>query len=324
MPRYAFRGQPHLIEALEPRLAASGYTREGEVEMADVVITYCASTTQLEDLYFEEEGIIQRANPGTLIVDLSPTTPQFATEVLSLATISDLQMVEAPISVKDMFAEDALNASNLLCFVAGEEDARFAAQDILDVIADEVVDTGNAGTAQLRRATRTLQVAAEVVSVIESFALFEAAGRSVTRIVFQEDMADMASPLGRSALKACRQRRFDGAYTTEMLMAELSAAIMAADDFEIIIPQAESAFNMLELLALIGGADKSPAALILVYGNEADAPQYGLDWSRAEGYFESMAHDHDHMRELEAEADGYDDDYDGLDDFDDGFNYSSN
>lgn len=324
MARYAFRGQTHLLEALEPRLAAAGYTREGEVEVADVVITYCASTTQLEDLYFEEGGIIQRANPGTLIIDLSPTTPSFATEVLSLATISNLQMVEAPISVKDMFAKDALNAANLLCFLAGEEDARDAARDVLSAIADEVIDTGNAGTAQLRRATRTLQVAAEVVSVIESFALFEAAGRSVTRIVFQEDMADMASPLGRSALEACREKRFDGAYTTEMLMAELSAAIMAADDFEIIIPQAESAFNMLELLALIGGADKNPAALILVYGNEADASQYGLDWSRAEGYFESMARDHDHRHELDADSDGYDDEYDGFDDFDDGFNYSSN
>ena len=226
-----------------------------------------------------------------------------------------------------MFAEDALNASNLLCFVAGEEDARESAKDILGIIARDVIETGNAGTAQLRRATRTLQVAAEVVSVIESFALFEAAGRSVTRIVFEEDMEDMASPLAQAALTACREKRFEGAYTTEMLMAELSATIMAADDFETIIPQAESAFNMFELLALIGGADKNPAALILVYGNEADAAQYGLDWSRAEGYFENMAHEHDHRHDLDAEADEYDYDdegYDGFDDFDDGFNYSSN
>ena len=76
--------------------------------------------------------------------------------------------------------------------------------------------------------------------------------------------------------------RFDGGYTVEMLMGELSAALMAADNMDLILPHAEASLHLLELLAVIGGADKSPAALALVYGEEAACAEQGLDWTRAE------------------------------------------
>lgn len=105
-------------------------------------------------------------------------------------------------------------------------------------------------------------------------------------------------------------------------MSEVSAAIMAADDVELIIPQAESAMHLLELLAIIGGSDKSPVALALAYGEEEDCARNGLDWTRAEqAYGQGADHDHDH---------GDDEDLDGFDDFDfddpygAGFDYSSN
>lgn len=323
MVRYAYQGSAHLIDLLAPQLASAGFVREEDVAAAEVVITYCPSTSQLEDLYFGEAGIIQAADASSVIIDLSPTTPQFATEMLSLATISDLRMVEAPLVVIDPFAEDAFAAENLIVFAAGEDDALDAAQPALDAIAGETLRTGAPGSAQLRRAARTLQSSAAIVSAIESQALFDAAGKSVTRIVLAEGALEPISEEGRQALEAVRSQRFEGAYTTEMMMAELSAAIMAADDFEIIIPQAEAAFNMLELLAVIGGAGKSPAALSLVYGNEGDAAEHGLDWSRAEGYFAERAHEHDHPH-AHGDADYDDADYDALDDFDDGFDYLSN
>ncbi len=62
-------------------------------------------------------------------------------------------------------------------------------------------------------------------------------------------------------LAAVNTGRFDGTYTVEMLMSELSAALTAADDVDLILPQAEACLHLLELLAVIGGSDKAPAAL---------------------------------------------------------------
>lgn len=317
MSCFAYRGNARIVEMIQPRLERAGFTREGEVELADVVLTYGTTTSELEDLYFDDGGIVQAAKPRTLLIDMSPTTPQFATELFSLATISDLKMVEAPLVVTDAFADDALAKENLSCFAAGEEDAVVDARGLLDHIVGEVTFTGGAGSAQLARAMHTLTMTSRIVSSVEAAALARAAQRSVSHIACAEGPT-LSSPM-LDALANMRERRFESAYTTEMFMSELSAAIMSADDFEIIMPQAESAFNMLELLALIGGADLNPAALMLVYGNESDATDFGLDWSRAEGYFENLAHEHEHHHDFDQDDDPADDGYD-YDDFD----FSSN
>ena len=83
-------------------------------------------------------------------------------------------------------------------------------------------------------------------------------------------------------VQAVRQQRYTGDYTAEMLLAELSAALMAADDAEVILPGVEATMHLLELLVVIGGADMAPAALSLVYQDEAAGARAGLDWTRAE------------------------------------------
>ncbi len=92
--------------------------------------------------------------------------------------------------------------------------------------------------------------------------------------------------------------------------------------------------HLLELLVVIGGADMAPAALSLVYQDEAAGARAGLDWTRAEvayghpaseededwsAYDDEDGCGHDHFRE--------DHDYDDYDDFapyNDDFDYSSN
>ena len=101
-------------------------------------------------------------------------------------------------------------------------------------------------------------------------------------------------------------------------MAELSAALTAADDVDLILPQAEACLHLLELLVVIGGADKAPSALALVYGEEAACAENGLDWTRAEQAYAS-----------EEAGEDYDYDDDGGDgdggDFPGGFGaYSAN
>ncbi len=179
------------------------------------------------------------------------------------------------------------------------------------MLVSSVHEMGAPGNAQLARAAYTIQVAAQVISVLEAEALYRAARRSVTGSGLGDLHAGAIGGQAASVLDAVLSNRFDGAYSVEQLMAELSSAIMAADDVELILPQAEAAMHLLELLAVIGGADKAPSALSLIYGEEADCAAQGLDWTRAEeaygngkaddGYddFDGCGcdHDHDHVHD---------------------------
>lgn len=329
---YIFKGAASLGAVVDERLTAAGFKRVVEVGSADIVLSYCTSQAELEERYFGEGGFIQEVMPGSLLIDLSATTPNFASEISAVALVSDLAMIEAPIVVADMTSADAFAQENLSCFVAGEEDAVKRALPVLEALVGQVHETGRTGTAQLARAAFTVQVSAQVVAAIEADALYQAVCRSLTGIEHGSFGIGAASPWADSMMTAVSEGRFDGPYTVEMWMAELSAALMAADDAELIIPQAEAAIHLLELLAVVGGADKAPAALSLVYADEAVCAQHGLDWSRAEQAYGNhddgcgCGHDHDddgcgcghhHHHDEYGDYDDY-----GYDDY--GFGYSSN
>lgn len=317
---YAYVGAPTFIAAVEGRLAEAGFVRAADSASADIVLTYCTSASALEDLYFGDDGLVTSVAPGSVLVDLSATTPNFAREINAVATVNDLVMVEAPVTVRSLVAEDAFACDNLLGPVASEAEIPPAVRALLEALFGEVVEVGAPGRAQLMRNTHTLPLAAALVSAIEATALDDAAARSVGAL--DADQVPLFSPVSADpVVRAVRQKRFAGDYTAEMLLAELSAALMAADDAEVILPGVEATMHLLELLAVIGGADMAPAALALVYRDEAAGAEAGLDWTRAEQAY-GGGHDHDHEG---------DEDWDAFDDADwsdpadyDGFDYSSN
>lgn len=327
MPTYAYRGNKNFIDAVEERLAQAGFQREGEVEIADIVLTFCTNMTQLEDLYFGDGGLMQILKPGTVALDVSAATPGLATELGGVAAVSNVHMVSAPLVVKNKLAECVFANANLACFAGSEDGDIGIARDVLDVLFGDVREVAGAGAAQLARAASTVQNTAEMVAAIETMALFKACSDSVADINVKEIVPDATSPDAYFIMKAIRGGQFESDYTVEMLMGELSAALMTADDYDMIMPQTEAAFHLYELLAIIGGSDLSPSALSLVYDGDKNehAKDVGIDWKRAEQMYGSDS----------AEADAYDDqdDYDedlfgfDPDDEDDlakGFGYSVN
>lgn len=367
MPSYAYRGNPGYISAVEGRLADAGFSRVDDVSGAGFVLTFCTSMTVLEDLYFGDEGLVQAADPGTVMIDVSACTPNLAGELSALSAVSDLTMVSAPMVVRNKAASDAFARDNAYCFAGSEGKGVAAAAPLLDVLFGEVLAVDDPGAAQLARAAATMRSTAEIVSAIETVSLFEACSASASSGIDALSLVpEAASSEAASVLKAVRDEDFggEGGYTVEMLMSELSAAMMAADDYETILPQTEAAFHLYELLAVIGGSDMSPAALALVYEGEsgaddADAYGYGeegcgcepdececgecesghahshgrgkgahgLDWSRVEQLYGSDAADAS-MDEFAADE-GFGPDFADGDPYDDddfvsGFGYSIN
>lgn len=306
---FAYSGNETVGAMVTARLEAAGCTRTDDLPHAEAIITYCTSQTALEDAYFDEEGLVQAAGKGALLIDLSPSTPSFARELNAVAVVSDLLCVEAPLVVIDMARADAFgDKDNLVCFAGGDEEAVADALPLLEALAGTVQETGGAGSAQLARAAYTLQTTAQVISAVEADALYRSVRRSSASLNQAIERVGAATPVAEQVLTAVNTGRFDGTYTVEMFMAELSAALTAADDVDLILPQAEACLHLLELLAVIGGADKAPSSLALVYGEEKTCAEQGLDWTRAEqaygdahddfdefeGYGDDAGHDHDH------------------------------
>jgi 3-hydroxyisobutyrate dehydrogenase len=265
---------------------------EGEPEDAEVIITYFTSTTALEDAYFAGNGLIKRAMPKTLLIDLSANTPTFARELAAVAQVNDMRPVESPIVVLDTAVDDAFaDKANIASFVAGDKADVEAATEVLELLIGNAQIMGAAGSAQLARAALTVQVTAQIVAAVEADALFRAVQNDPSSEGDIDGHVGAASPYAEQVLSAVVEKRFSGSYTIEMFMGEVSAAMTAADDIELVLPQLEAGMRVLELLAVIGGIDMAPAALGLLYRGEDEVREAGLDWSRANDYYSRDAND---------------------------------
>ena len=60
MPVFAYRGYTPLIDAIEKRIIKAGFTREGEIELAVIVVTFCTNLTELAELYFGDNGLVDK------------------------------------------------------------------------------------------------------------------------------------------------------------------------------------------------------------------------------------------------------------------------
>ena len=307
---FVFLGAPEAGKELARNLFEAGYLAAGGVDSADFVITLCARQSQLEDVYYESNGIISHARPGACIIDCSTTSPNFAKELATMATVSELHFVEAPLVVRDFTVERAYaDKDNLMALVAGEDDYAREARPLLEAMAGVVHECGPSGRGQMCKCAIVMQQCAQLASLMEADALCcaEAGADAAAAVAGLAAQEQLVSPTARHLREAVVRKSFgwENSYSVEMLWGELESALAAADEANLVMPQAESALYLLELLATIGGAPLGPAALRLVYCDEKTVAEHGLDWSRAEQVFRSAEY---------AEDDDYFDEYDDHDD----------
>ena len=211
---FVFAGNDTVGNMVADRLCGAGWQRVGDAGAADAVLTYFTTQTALEDAYFGDNGIVQGARKGTLLIDLSCTTPTFARELNAMACGADLVAVEAPLVVTDVAVPDAFAVrENLGCFVGGEEDCVEAAREVLDLLVAHVTDAGGPGSAQLARAAYSLQATAQLVAAVEADALYHAVRTSSDMGEIAGMRAGAITPAGDALLAAVTDGRFDGTYT---------------------------------------------------------------------------------------------------------------
>lgn len=293
---FCFTGEPEVGTCIEAMLKAGGFT-QAKVADADVVFTYRISESELEDLYYESSGILQLSKKDAVLIDLSPSTVSFAQELCAMGSVSEKHVLDAPLVIKDILAPDAFSKSQNLGIVAGgSEDVFKRVEPMLRSIASHVMWMGKAGCGQSTKIALTLSSAATLVGLVEAYTAMRVSKVSID----EEDFVDVASafsmltPAQESFVLALSENDFeDASFTIEYAMGELAAALASVDDNDLILPQAEACFRLMELLAMVGGVSYDPSALKLVFADEETSKKYGLDWSRVEGAYDHSKSDHE-------------------------------
>jgi 2-hydroxy-3-oxopropionate reductase len=148
-------------------------------ETSDVLITMLPGPPEVEEVIAGEGGLLEGAGEGSLIVDMSTSSPALARELANAARERGVGMLDGPVSGGDVGARDR----TLSIMVGGEEDDFDRARPLFEVMGETVVHVGGIGAGQVVKACNQVVVALVIEAVAEALVLGSKAGVAPDRVV---------------------------------------------------------------------------------------------------------------------------------------------
>ena len=144
----------------------------------DVVISIVGYPKDVEQIYLSEGGIVENANAGTYIIDMTTSSPILAEKIYNAAKSKNLHALDAPVTGGDIGAKNA----TLTILVGGDENDFNAVKPVFDVIGKNIVYEGSAGAGQKTKACNQIAIAGALVGACEAFAYAKSSGLDIDKV----------------------------------------------------------------------------------------------------------------------------------------------
>ena len=126
------------LEALGARVAA---TPAAAVESCDVVVLSLPTSREVEQVVLGENGILDGASAGTLVVDCSTSSPQSTRSLAQRLRGKGIELIDAPVTRGVAGAKQG----TLAFFLGGEAGAIDKAKPVLEAMGDTLIHVGPVG-----------------------------------------------------------------------------------------------------------------------------------------------------------------------------------
>ncbi|MCK5162181.1 MAG: NAD(P)-dependent oxidoreductase [Desulfobacula sp.] len=138
----------------------------------DVLITIVGFPADVEDVYLGEDGILNHTKKGTVVIDMTTSSPDLAVKIYEKAKAKGIESLDAPVSGGDLGAQNA----SLSIMVGGDKKTFDKVIPLFEVMGKNIILQGEAGSGQHTKMANQIAIAAGMVSVCESLAYAKKSG----------------------------------------------------------------------------------------------------------------------------------------------------
>ncbi|WP_370963228.1 2-hydroxy-3-oxopropionate reductase [Amycolatopsis sp. cg9] len=219
----------------EKLAAAGGRAATGVADAvagADVVITMLPNHPQVEAVVLAGGGVLDTAEPGALLIDMSTIRPETSIAIAEAARDKKIRVLDAPVSGGQAGAEQA----SLSIMVGGTEEDFESAKPVLDAVGKTIVHVGPHGAGQVVKAANQLVVGGIYGLVAEAIVLLEASGVDAAT-----GLDVLAGGLAGSRIlelkrKSMVDRQFAPGFRIDLHHKDMGIALAAARQADVALP----------------------------------------------------------------------------------------
>ena len=138
----------------------------------DAVITMVGFPKDVEEVYFAPGNILDRADPGTYLIDMTTTSPKLAVRIYENARKKGLKALDAPATGGDTGAK----AGTLTILVGGDQEAFETCLPVFEAMGKNIRYEGKAGNGQHTKMCNQIAIAGALSGACEAIAYAKAVG----------------------------------------------------------------------------------------------------------------------------------------------------
>lgn len=245
----------HELAAAGARLTS---TPKELAEQVDTIITMLPNSPQVKEVVLGQNGIIEGAKKGAVVIDMSSIAPLVSREISEKLAERGIDMLDAPVNGGEPKAIEG----TLSVMVGGKKGVFDACYDVMKAMASSVVHTGESGAGNITKLANQIIVALNIAAMSEALVLASKAGVE-PELVYQAIRGGLA---GSTVLDAkapmVMDRRFNPGFRINLHIKDLANALETSHEIGASLPLTAAVMEMMQALKADGLGEADHSALV--------------------------------------------------------------
>jgi 2-hydroxy-3-oxopropionate reductase len=234
-------------------------------EQTDVIITMLPNSPQVKEVVLGEDGVIEGARKGAVVIDMSSIAPLVSREIAEKLAARGVEMLDAPVSGGEPKAIDG----TLSVMVGGKKEVFERCYPVMKAMAGSVVLTGDIGAGNTTKLANQIIVALNIAAMSEALVLAEKAGVEPD-LVYQAIRGGLA---GSTVLDAkaplVMDRKFKPGFRVNLHIKDLANVLETSHEIGVPLPLTAAVMEMMQALKVDGLGDEDHCSLVKYYEKQA-------------------------------------------------------
>ena len=141
-------------------------------KQCNLVFTIVGMPEDVQEVYLGKSGLVNHAEPGTILVDMTTSSPTLATEISIQALEKGITVLDAPVSGGEIGAIEG----TLSFMVGGNRDAYEKLLPIFELLGKNIVFVGPSGAGQHTKIVNQIVIAGTMLGMIDGLVYAKNAG----------------------------------------------------------------------------------------------------------------------------------------------------
>ncbi len=209
--------------AASPKEAAQG---------AEIIIICVSDTPDVEDIILAVKGIIQGAQPASIVVDMSTISPTVTRRIAAELNKKNIKMLDAPVSG----GSEGAQKGTLSIMIGGEAEDVAKALPVLEAMGKTITHVGSSGAGQITKAINQIIISGTYMTVAEGLTLGIKAGLDMHKVVKAVSGGAAGSWILSNRADNVIQNEYPLGFRVKLHRKDLGIALNAARELGVTLP----------------------------------------------------------------------------------------